>query len=341
MSKKKSKRLILGIGALVILIVLGIVSVFVFHRTEKVPKNPAGTVGNTAGNLNNGGYFCESNGYVYFANAFDDGTLYRMTVDEGNIEKISGAKASNILVAGDYIYYFQLGVSGATGLGGVRTPHSFNRCHTNGKKAVSIVRSVVTKGQLVGDTLFLQGAGDDGSYLFAIGTNREDEHTIAEYVINPAAVAYDNIYFVNTTGDNYYLKCMNTKTEAVSDVLAVNMWDPIFIGDYIYYIDMESDCTLRRYSVSNQTIEILTKKKVQFFNATANGYIYFQTSGKEAGLYCMNTDGGNLFQIAEGQYCDICTTSKYVYFKDYFDQDKLYHSILGTQQYSLFEAAMP
>ena len=44
--------------------------------TGKIPMNDAYTVGNTAGNLNNGGLFCESDGKVFFANAYDNNALY-------------------------------------------------------------------------------------------------------------------------------------------------------------------------------------------------------------------------------------------------------------------------
>ena len=51
----------------------------------KIPMNDAGTTGNTAGNLNNGGLFCESDGKVYFANAYDGGALYCMNPNETEI----------------------------------------------------------------------------------------------------------------------------------------------------------------------------------------------------------------------------------------------------------------
>ena len=37
---------------------------------QRVSMNPDGTVGNTAGNLNNEGLFCDYDGTVYFYNSF-------------------------------------------------------------------------------------------------------------------------------------------------------------------------------------------------------------------------------------------------------------------------------
>ena len=48
---------------------LGAVS-FLFTLSRRIAMNPAGTVGNTAGNLNNDGLFCEYDGTVYFLNPY-------------------------------------------------------------------------------------------------------------------------------------------------------------------------------------------------------------------------------------------------------------------------------
>lgn len=56
----------------IIFAVLLIASVAVIqYLSGRVPQNPPGTVGNTAGNLYNNGLFCENDGFVYFANAYD------------------------------------------------------------------------------------------------------------------------------------------------------------------------------------------------------------------------------------------------------------------------------
>ena len=53
----------------IIILIAGLFTVT--YLTGRVPMNDENTTGNTAGNLNNGGLFCESDGKVYFANAYD------------------------------------------------------------------------------------------------------------------------------------------------------------------------------------------------------------------------------------------------------------------------------
>ena len=68
--------------------------------------NDAYTVGNTAGNLNNGGLFCESDGKVYFANAYDNNTLYSMNPNETEQTKLGVNSVASINAGGDYLYYY-------------------------------------------------------------------------------------------------------------------------------------------------------------------------------------------------------------------------------------------
>ncbi len=337
--KKNLKGLIVIIAVAVIGLAGGVYAFITNARSERVPANPPETIGNTAGNINNGGRFCELNGKVYFSNSFDNDTLYCMNTNETDIKRISGAVISNILGAGDYIYYFQRSESGETGLGGVRVPFSFNRSRTDGKKASSVVRTVVTSGQLVGNRLFLQGMDDNGAYFFEVGTDGSGYKEIGRYVLNPAC-AYNGSIYYNSTVENHHLMIYNTETGFTRDLLGENVWNPVLYGDYVYYMDPGNGYSLRRFGLTTNTVEILCKDKIQHFNV-GNGYIYYQTGGKSPGLYYMSTDGSGVTLMANGQFHDINMTTMYVYFRDFFDDTVTYHAYLGINDYSVFGAAMP
>ena len=71
---KDKKALLILIPFLLFVIIIGAFAIV----GDRIPDNPPETVGNTAGNLNNSGYFCEYDGKVYFANVYDSDTLYSM-----------------------------------------------------------------------------------------------------------------------------------------------------------------------------------------------------------------------------------------------------------------------
>ena len=106
--KKKIIIILCIVCAAILITVLAIVN----HNHNKVPKNPPGTIGNTAGNLYNNGLFCENDGYVYFANTYDSSALYRMRPDESEIKKLVYTEVSNINADGKYLYYYQEAAQG-------------------------------------------------------------------------------------------------------------------------------------------------------------------------------------------------------------------------------------
>ena len=70
----KQKRIVIGVILALVLITLMVTLTLM----QRVSMNPEGTIGNTAGNINNGGLYCEYDGRVYFANSFDGGSLFSM-----------------------------------------------------------------------------------------------------------------------------------------------------------------------------------------------------------------------------------------------------------------------
>ena len=60
MRLKKSVKIVLGI--IIVVLLAGIAAILAL--SQRVRMNPDGTVGNTAGNLNNDGRFCEYDGTV-------------------------------------------------------------------------------------------------------------------------------------------------------------------------------------------------------------------------------------------------------------------------------------
>ena len=84
---KDKKALLILIPFLLFVIIIGAFAIV----GDRIPDNPPETVGNTAGNLNNSGYFCEYDGKVYFANVYDSDTLYSMDPSEQDIKKLGNA----------------------------------------------------------------------------------------------------------------------------------------------------------------------------------------------------------------------------------------------------------
>lgn len=325
-------RNILVVVLFVLLIVLlGAILVF----SGRIPMNPTGTVGNTAGNLNNGGLFCEHDGTVYFSNANDGGSLYAMDINEGNVRKLNSLKVRNILAGGTYLYYFQTGsASSDSGFGQLQGMKSFDRCKLNGSDVTALTKDVVVAGQLVDNYLYLLVSKLTETSFYKMKIDKSEKIVLADYPINPACAVNGTIYY-NGTQDDHYLYALNTSNDVVSEVWEGNLWYPVVEGDYVYYMDVANNYRLCRYSMSQNVIQILTEDRVDCFNV-GNGYVYYQKNGTSPQLKCMYTDGSYVQVIAEGNFTNINMTSRYVYFREFADETAMYHAPLGSPGYSAF-----
>ena len=151
MTTKAKNILFISIAA-VFLITLMVVA----YVTSRIPLNDDATVGNTPGNLNNGGLYCELDGRVYFANAYDNYALYSMNSDESDIRKLNDGAFSCINAAGNYLYYSMIGETEDYDLGFIGTPYGVYRSKLNGKKAVGLDRCHIIHMQLCGNYIYYE-----------------------------------------------------------------------------------------------------------------------------------------------------------------------------------------
>ena len=170
---KKNWKIFLFIS--IILLVLA-ASVVFSSLSEKIPANDISLTGNTGGNLNNGGLYAESNGKVYFSNAYDNGCLYSMNTDETDLKKLSNTQAGSINVGGDFLYYYMDSSGSGTGLGYVVRTYGIYRSRLNGNDAKCLDRNAAVTMQLVGDYIYYQRyTNQDFTKFYKIKTDKTDK----------------------------------------------------------------------------------------------------------------------------------------------------------------------
>lgn len=331
------KKLIIIIAAIAIVLLIAAIAVYmIFFRKDNTIRYPEGTIGNTAGNLNNGGLFCEKDGVVYFSNARDGGFLYAMNPDESNKRKILSNNVMNLLVAGNHIYYSQLSSSSSdAGLGYVRGMHSLNRCDLNGKKGTNISFDLIIHAQLVNDTLYILTTDEKNITFYKQNVNKKEPATLAEYEINPSCIVNNTIFYSDNL-DNHALMRLDT-TEDISElVYRGTVWNPCYYDGYFYFMDPSRDYALCRYSMEKDIMQILTEDRVDCFNV-GSGYIYYQCISRSGNcLKMMKIDGSDVQTITLGNFCNINMTSEYVYFQDFGVVGSLYHVPIGSTAYEPF-----
>ncbi len=325
---------------LIIVLILGLLMAPKYLLKERIETYPEDTVGNTAGNINNGGYFCESDGVVYFANFYDNGTLYRMNPDESGIEKLNNQSIKFLNAAGSHLYYFLADNRNGSDLGSVLKSTGLYRSTTSGKHMTCLKRGTLDTMLLVGNSIFYLYYEDTKEFTMRrINTLGQDDQLVTDYIANPACANGTNIYF-HGTQDDHNLYRLDTLTNNISRIWDGSLWNPAYSDGWLYYMDLSRHYALSRLNLSTGASETLTTDRVEFFNVSAD-YVFYQTVDSETpALKRINKDGSGMVTLAEGVYRNLCLTSQFLYFRAYGDDTTMYHCALGSDYPQEFNAAI-
>lgn len=333
---KKHTRLI--IIAILVILLTG-AGTFVSRTSYKTI--PDGTIGNTAGNLYNKGLFCEYDGKVYFSNAYDNGALYQMNPDCTDLKRLTASSAEFINAGGSYLFYYMQSGTGGTGLGYVRAMSGVFRCNLKGKNSVCLNNDMATMMLLTNNTLYYQHYDNTNFSSFnKLAADKSSEEVLSDDIIEAASCDNGLIYYSGNTND-HYLYSLNPANDSVGVVWQGDLCYPTVIGDYVYYMDIQNDYRLCRYSLSQEQIEVLTNDRVDFYNIYGDVIFYQRSSETDPALIRISIDGSNPEVVSEGIYNRINTTSVYTYFYPYNSDDVVYRtSTTGAVQVTSFDEAL-
>lgn len=332
---KKNKKSLFIVVVIFLVIVLLVILSGIELPIKELPEN---TVGNTAGNLNNGGLFCEYNGKVYFSNAYDNGTMYVMNSDESEVTKLNDSNVSFINASESYLVYYQSGTFSESGIGSIVQNNGIYRSNLQGKQVKLLDDCVCTALILTGNQIYYQHYNNrEYTRLYKADIAGKETSKVNDSIINPHCVVNGTIYFNGTSGD-HYLYSLNTTNDSISTIWTGNLWNPIIEGNYVYYMDLSNHYGISRYSLIDNTVEILTNDRVDFFNVYGN-MIYYQTASSDSpALKRMYTDGSNNEIVWEGTYENIHITSNYVYFNAFNSPTPIYHTpTFGSVNVTVFQ----
>lgn len=333
------KRNIIIMSSLAFLVILLTAYIVIAKLQSRIGVNPPGTLGNTPGNLQNGGLFCEDDGIVYFSNPYDGGSIYSMKPDETNIKKVVQGNAQYINSAGNFLYYYDAGSTSGDGLGFVFNSSGFFRCQKKSNANPKYIKkSLGTSLALIDNYVYYQTYNTDNHMsLYKTKIDDSDEKLLSNDDVNPCCV-FQGGFFYSQPNSNMHLQRWDSGSDSSSEVLMEDVYQPIVDGNYVYYIDVHNNYGISRVDLASRSVTQLIDGRVDCFNI-ANGIIYYQTSGDEYCLKSAYTDGSNVTVISPGVYHNINITSNYVYFYDFNSDTPIYRIPLGGNNVSSFDAA--
>lgn len=335
----KKRKTILTCSIIAGIILLLTALIIIFKLLGRIPANPIGTIGNTASNLYNGGYFCEDDGVVYFANAYDNYALYSMNSDETNLKKLTSNSAKFINSGGDYIYYYESTPGSASGLGYLLGGHGFFRLKkSKDAKPVCLDKTVGDSCVLIDNYLYYQTYDKDNAMsLYKIKTDGSDRTKLSDEQINPVSVSDNRFYYHHTTDDlNLYV--WDTITDTAAPLWNTDVYNPVVDGNDIFFLNVHENYALCCYHLDTASMDTLTEDRVDFFQVVNESIIY-QTSEESPALKRMSRTGGEAEVIADGVYTNINVTSQYIYYQAFQQDTPVYHTPVNGIGQETFDAA--
>ncbi len=332
---KKTVRTVLVIVIIVVIIGLLVLIRVLSDRSAQIPENDPAAIGNTPGNLYNGGTFCESDGKIYFSNPYDGGTIYVMNSDQSDIHKLVSGSDSMINAVNGYIYYFSTSASDGSGLGYVRNGRGIYRVDASGKTNVLLSRVTTDSMMLYGNRLYYTNFGENPSNedtaLVTVDSVSTDGKTTASYLRDHPKLgcAANGVVYYAGMGADHHLYALRPESGDAVEVCALNMYLPIVQGDQVYFLDMDDSLKLKVYSLTNNSVQTLSNETIDAYNLYGD-IIYFQTvdmtGGSNYALKRMRVDGSNEEIVRAGTAAGIQITEKYVYFHDFANDTPIYQT---------------
>lgn len=320
MSKKQHKIIAFSIAGFLVLICI-LYSAFSSNFSDIDPS----VTGNTAGNLNNKGLFCESDGEIFFSNTYDNYALYKMKSDLTGLTKLNDLSVKYINAGGKYVFFYGEPTNTTSGLGSIVAKPGMYQLTKSGKKLTALTKDVSQDMVLSGNTIYYQHYTVKNGTTFAkIDLKKKKSSELLDYMINPSCYVDCKIYF-NGMYNDHYLYSYSTESGNVECIWEGDIWNPVYQDGYVYFMDVSNNYRLCRYSISENTIEILAKERIDYFNLYGN-VIYYQTVSKEPCLKRVFSDGSNNEVIAEGVYSSVSVTSNYTFFTKFGDDYPIYYT---------------
>ena len=320
-------------------IVLGGILVYNSGRTY---LNDEDLVGNTSGNIYNGGLFSERDGKIYFSNDNDDGSLYVMNsnADAESIKKLHYDKAAYINVDENYIYYLRANNTRENSSGSILMFNNTGiyRIKQNGKGLKLISSNPGSHVTVFGNHVYYQNYDvNAGLFLYRNQTDGSLERLLLREAVIPSKLIDNKVYYVGVNND-HNINGLDLSSFTTRACIEGNFAYPMFIGDYIYYMDQSNNYSINRMNKDGSDRIVLVKDRTSTFNITNSGkYLYYQIDNMNKSKICrLDLTTMESEVLLDGNFKQIHVTNNYVFFKDFDNSNTYIISADGSSKLGAF-----
>lgn len=323
------KHIKLIIILILMLLIAGIGIYIAVSFSNRVIFNDGYVNGSTAGNLYNGGTFCEYDGVIYFANPDDQNKLYSMDSDGKNLTKINDDVPGFINADDNYIYYVRNNSRSSVSYDNFSFfQNALCRLSKDGKSVEILDEDPCNYATLCGNYIYyLHYDEETASTLYKVKIDGTERQQVLNYAIYTCSVNGQYIYFNGTKTDGS-LYCLDTATDQTYIVYECNSYKPI-VNDTtdVYYLDISSDNALVHTDIKSSQSLTLTNESIDIYNVYGDTIYYQNYKNNNESEFCsIKSDGTKQTVIKIGSFTNIHVTSRFVFFTDYYSDTVYYFS---------------
>ena len=330
--------------ALIVLTLVGVVGLY-FYNLNRTYYNKEDEIGNSTGNIYNGGLFCEQDNNIYFSNDYDSKKLYVMNSSLKNIKKVSDDKAAYINVDENYLYYVRINDAKDTTK---KSLMEFNnngiyRINQNGTHLKAITGNPGAYLLLKGNNLYYQKYdADTGLNIYSNKIDASLERLIVKEAVVPAGEINNALFYVGNAAD-HNISSLSLASYVPHTIYEGSFLYPIFMGNYVYYIDITEKNKIYRMALDGSDLTKLVNKKCSTYNITNSGtYLYYLIDdNKNNSIHRLNLQTMVDEFLQAGNFKQINVTDNYVFFKDLDNTNTYFLEADGSNVISTFDTLLP
>lgn len=310
------------------------------HYSKKVYYNEDGVTGNTAGNLYNGGLYCEIGDTIYFANPADDGAFYSMASDCTGVKKLTADKVASLNADSHYVYFSRRNYEKENFTVSVlnyRNTGIYRYTRKNGSTAM-LFDGANLISCLYGNTIYYQHYDDKSLFqLYRVDIDKENAACVSTSNLIPASI-YGGVMYYAGEGSDHYLHALNLATGSDEVLVYENCYMPVAMPGGIYYIASGDNYAIYRADYNGGEPVKLVSDFCSTYNITPDErYLFYQIDGGEDNRIArLDLTTGVAQTIMDGDYKQIHITSNYVFFSD-FAETHTYAYERATGTVNIFE----
>lgn len=284
-----------------------IIDIFDLVLISKEIENQS-EIGNLGGNIMNGGFIVQKDGWIYYRNTLDGDKLYKIKVDGTNNIKLSeDSSVYNLNVSNGWIYY-------RTGYG------SLLKIRIDGKERTILTPIFKDYVNIVDDQFYyiqdmkIYKSNEDETLKVKLNNHDVSSLTVSgEWVYYTSWSCNNEIFKVRTNGDWSTTQCIS---EDISRYM-INVSE-----DWVYYVNKSDGDKIYKVKTDGTAKVKLNDDATGSFNVLGD-WVYYSNASDDNKLYKLKIDGTNKLKLNDDYSTSINVDEDFIYYINNID-NKMY-----------------